>query len=188
MIVIVDNYDSFVYNIAEYVSFFDRVKVVSKSDAKVVPRLNADGIVISPGPGFPDTSLAFIFDYCAENGVPLLGVCLGHQMMAEVYGGEVGKVKPMHGKMSLVKHDGRGVFRGVKNPVRVCRYHSLAVLKVPRGFEVTARSEDDVVMGMRSRDGLLEGVQFHPESVMTEEGVRMIRNFVMKCVGQEVLR
>ncbi len=175
MIVVVDNYDSFVYNIVDYVSIFDRVKVLSRERAAEVKKLDPDGIVISPGPGKPDKSLTFLF----ELGVPILGVCLGHQTIAEVFGGKVGKIRPAHGKTSLVRHDGRGIFEGVKNPVRVGRYHSLAVLEVPEGFEVTAISDDGVIMGIRRDD--IEGVQFHPESVLTECGLRMIENFVRRC-------
>ncbi len=113
MIVVIDCKDSFVYNLVEYISLFDRVKVVDRDNARDIEGLDFDGIVISPGPGKPDRSLEFVFDY----NVPVLGVCLGHQIIAEVFGGEVGKVKPVHGKTSLVKHDGKDIFRGgVRNP------------------------------------------------------------------------
>ncbi len=175
MIVVIDNRDSFVYNLVEYISFFDRVKVLDRERAGEVERLNFDGIVISPGPGKPDRSLEFLFDY----DVPILGVCLGHQMIAEIFGGKVGKVKPVHGKTSAVTHDSEGIFRGVRNPVRVGRYHSLAILEPPKGFRVNAVSDDGVIMAV-SKDRIY-GVQFHPESVLTEDGVRMIRNFVEVC-------
>lgn len=175
MILIVDCYDSFVYNLVDYISLFDDVKVLSKRDAREAKKLSFDGIVISPGPGKPSRELEFLFDF----GVPVFGVCLGHQIIAEVFGGRVGKVKPVHGKTSIVTHDGDGVFKGVKNPLRVGRYHSLAVLEVPRGFKVTALSDDGIVMGIRK--GEIEGVQFHPESVLTEDGLRIVRNFVTMC-------
>ncbi|MEM0022276.1 MAG: aminodeoxychorismate/anthranilate synthase component II [Archaeoglobaceae archaeon] len=175
MILVVDCYDSFVYNLVEYISFFDTVRVLSTENAKEATKLDFDGIVSSPGPGKPSKELDFLFDF----GVPILGVCLGHQIIAEVFGGKVAKVKPIHGKTSLISHDGEGVFKGVKNPLRVGRYHSLAVIEVPRGFKVTAVSDDGVVMGMRRDE--IEGVQFHPESVLTEDGLRMIRNFVAMC-------
>lgn len=181
MIVIVDNYDSFVYNILEYVSIFTRARIVRRDKAEDVLKINPDGVIVSPGPGKPDRELAFIFEYCTHERIPLLGICLGHQMMAEVFGGRVGKVKPLHGKTSVVRHDGMGIFRGIRNPVKVGRYHSLAVLDVPEGFKVTAVSEDGIIMGMRR--GLLEGVQFHPESVLTENGLKMIRNFVMMTLS-----
>ena len=184
LIVIVDNYDSFVYNILEYVSMFTRGKIVSRERAKDVPKMSPDGVIISPGPGKPDRELAFIFEYCIDECIPLLGICLGHQMIAEIFGGRVGKVKPLHGKSSTVTHDGMGIFRGIRNPIRVGRYHSLAVLDIPDGFRVTAVSEDGVIMGMRR--GLLEGVQFHPESVLTESGVKMIRNFVMTALEDRI--
>ncbi|MCX8172469.1 MAG: aminodeoxychorismate/anthranilate synthase component II [Archaeoglobaceae archaeon] len=175
MIVVIDCYDSFVYNLVEYVSIFDKVKVLSKDHARDVRKMSFDGILISPGPGKPDRELEFLFDF----GVPILGVCLGHQIIAEVFGGKVGKVKPVHGKASLVTHDGEGIFKGVRNPFKAGRYHSLAVLEVPKGFKVTAVSDDGVVMGIRK--DTVEGVQFHPESVLTDDGLRMIRNFVEVC-------
>lgn len=175
MILVVDCYDSFVYNLVEYVSLFDRVKVLSKDKAREAKKLSFDGIIISPGPGKPDRELDFLFEF----DVPILGVCLGHQIIAEVFGGKVGKVKPVHGKASLARHDSDGIFRGVRNPFRAARYHSLAVLEVPKGFKVTAVSDDGVIMGIRK--DRIEGVQFHPESVLTEDGLRMIRNFVEVC-------
>ncbi|WP_202320463.1 anthranilate synthase component II [Archaeoglobus neptunius] len=175
MIVIVDCKDSFVYNLVEYVSLFDRVRVVDRDNARNIEKMNFDGIIISPGPGKPDRSLEFIFDY----NVPILGVCLGHQMIAEIFGGEVGKVKPVHGKTSVVRHNSEGIFKGVRNPMRAGRYHSLAVIKPPDGFEVTAVSEDGVIMGLRR--GSIYGIQFHPESVLTEDGLRIVRNFVGMC-------
>jgi anthranilate synthase component 2 len=175
VILVIDCYDSFVYNLVEYVSLFDRVKVLSKDKAREAKKLSFDGIIISPGPGKPDRELDFLFEF----DVPILGVCLGHQIIAEVFGGKVGKVKPVHGKASLVRHDSDGIFRGVRNPFRAARYHSLAVLEVPKGFKVTAVSDDGVIMGIRK--DRIEGVQFHPESVLTEDGLRMIRNFVEVC-------
>ncbi|WP_290596109.1 MULTISPECIES: anthranilate synthase component II [unclassified Archaeoglobus] len=175
MIVVIDCKDSFVYNLVEYISMFDRVKVFDRENAREIDNINFDGIVISPGPGKPDKSLEFVFDY----SVPVLGVCLGHQMIAEVFGGKVGKVKPVHGKSSIIRHNSDGIFKGVRNPLRAGRYHSLAVLRPPNGFEITAVSEDGIVMGLRRED--IYGVQFHPESVLTEDGLRIIRNFVEIC-------
>jgi len=175
VILVIDCYDSFVYNLVEYVSFFDQVKVLSRDKAREAKKLSFDGIIISPGPGKPDKELEFLFEF----DVPVLGVCLGHQIIAEVFGGKVGKFKPVHGKASLVRHDSQGIFRGVRNPFMAGRYHSLAILEVPRGFKVTAMSDDNVIMGIR-RDSI-EGVQFHPESILTEDGLKMIRNFVEIC-------
>ncbi|MET1123641.1 MAG: aminodeoxychorismate/anthranilate synthase component II [Archaeoglobaceae archaeon] len=183
MIVVIDNRDSFVWNLAEYVSMFSRVKVVPNSvSLSEIKRLNPDGLIISPGPGAPwkerDVGVsARVF----ELQLPTLGVCLGHQIIAHVFGGKVGRVEPVHGKASLIEHDGEGIFRGVANPLRAGRYHSLAVLKPPRGFAVSARlAGDGMIMGLRSRDGSIEGVQFHPESILTprEEGLKIIGNFV----------
>ena len=186
MIVLINNRDSFVWNLAEYASLFDEVKVlpntVSLSEVKA---LDPDGIIISPGPGHPldRREVGNSPEIVLEAEVPVLGVCLGHQIIATAFGGKVDRVKPRHGKASPVRHDGEGVFRGVKNPLKAGRYHSLAVLEVPKGFDVTAVSLDDsVVMGIRHRKLPIEGLQFHPESVLTEwesrEGVRIIKNFV----------
>ncbi len=185
MIVVVDNRDSFVWNLVEYVSIFDEVKIVPNSASYGdVKKLNPDGIIISPGPGSPNNErdVGNSPEIVENADVPVLGVCLGHQIIASVFGGVIGKVKPVHGKSSLVEHDGKGIFKGVKNPLRAGRYHSLAVLEPPDGFEVSARA-DGVIMGLRSKDGSVEGVQFHPESVLTprEEGLKMIRNFLVIC-------
>ncbi|ALV62726.1 Anthranilate synthase, amidotransferase component [Thermococcus sp. 2319x1] len=186
MIVLVNNRDSFVWNLAEYASLFDRVKVVPNTiTLGELRRLDPDGVIISPGPGHPleRREVGNSPEIVLEAEVPVLGVCLGHQIIATAFGGKVGRVNPRHGKASPVGHDGKGVLRGVKNPLRAGRYHSLAVLEVPREFEVSAVSLDDnVVMGIRHRKLPIEGLQFHPESVLTEwerkEGVRIIKNFV----------
>lgn len=185
MIVIVDNRDSFVWNLAEYVSLFDRVKVVgNRKSFSDIKKLDPDGIIISPGPGHPESmrDVGNSPEIIKKADVPVLGVCLGHQIIGHVFGGRVGRVKPYHGKGSKVVHDGREIFEGVTNPLYAGRYHSLAILTVPDGFDITARS-DGIVMGIRSRDGMIEGIQFHPESIITprEEGLRIIRNFVRKC-------
>lgn len=151
MILVIDCYDSFVYNLVEYISIFDRVKILSKENAREAKKFDFDGIVISPGPGKPDKELEFLFNF----DVPVLGVCLGHQIIAEVFGGRVGKVKPVHGKTSLITHDREGIFRNVRNPFKAARYHSLAILEVPKGFKITATSEDGVIMGIRK--GFIEG-------------------------------
>ncbi len=189
MILIVDNRDSFVWNLAEYASMFDEVKVVPNTiSLKDVKKLNPDGIIISPGPCSPESKrdVGNSPEIVLEMDVPILGVCLGHQIIAHVFGGVVGRVKPVHGKSSLIEHDGKTIFQGVKNPLEVGRYHSLAVLKVPKGFEVTAKTVDgELVMGIRHKKKPIEGVQFHPESVLTprSEGLRIVRNFVEMCKG-----
>ena len=186
MIVIVDNRDSFVWNLAEYVSLFDRVKVVSNTvSINEIKKMNPDGIVLSPGPSSPQNrkEVGNSPEIVLEIDAPILGVCLGHQIIAHVFGGEVGKVHPVHGKPSEVEHDGKTIFEGVRNPLVAARYHSLAVLKVPKGFEISAKCKEGIVMGIRHKKKPIEGVQFHPESVLTprSEGLRIIRNFVEMC-------
>lgn len=183
MIVLIDNRDSFVWNLAEYASIFTRVKVLPNTvSLGEIRKLNPKGIIISPGPGAPWSERDVgISPKVFELDLPILGVCLGHQIIAYVFGGVVDRVKPVHGKSSLVRHDNEGIFRGVRNPLKAGRYHSLAVLKQPKGFKVTAETEDGLIMGIRN--GVIEGVQFHPESVLTprEEGLKMIKNFVEMC-------
>jgi len=131
VIVVIDCRDSFVYNLVDYLSIYDSVKVLDIDNAGEIKKINFDGIVISPGPGKPDRRLEFLFDF----NTPVLGVCLGHQIIAEVFGGRVEKVKPVHGKVSLVWHDGEEIFRGVRNPFNAGRYHSLAVTQSSRRFQ-----------------------------------------------------
>lgn len=185
MILLIDNYDSFTFNLFQMLSERGaKVKVV-RNDAITVAqarRLKPRGIVISPGPGNPDesgVSLALLKELSPE--VPTLGVCLGHQALGQVYGAKVVRAKKlMHGKSSLVKHDGRGVFRGLPREFEVARYHSLVVdpRTVGRDLVVSARTDGNVVMGLRHRRFPIEGVQFHPESVMTPEGGRLLENFL----------
>ena len=192
MILIIDNKDSFVWNLAEYVSIFDRVKVVPNTvTLKEIKKIDPNGIIISPGPGSPDKrkDVGNCPEIVVETAIPILGVCLGHQIIAHVFGGKVDKIKPTHGKASIVRHDGKTIFKDVKNPLNAGRYHSLAVLKMPRNFELSAVSEDGVVMGIRCKNREIEGVQFHPESVLTEferkEGLKIIENFIRICGGYD---
>ena len=192
MILLVDNRDSFVWNLAEYASIFDEVKVVPNTISLAeVKKIDPDGIIISPGPGSPESKrdVGNSPEIVLEMDVPILGVCLGHQIIGHVFGGKVGRVKPLLGKSSLVKHDGKTIFSGVKNPLEAGRYHSLAVLEVPKGFEISAVSiSDGVIMGIRHKNKPIEGVQFHPESVLTEyhsgEGLKIVKNFVDLCKGR----
>jgi len=191
MILLVDNRDSFVWNLAEYASIFDEVKVVpNTATVGEVRGIDPDGVIISPGPGSPENrrDVGNCPEIVEEVEVPILGVCLGHQLIAHVFGGRVGRVKPVHGKASIVRHDGKTIFEGVRNPLKAGRYHSLAVLKLPRGFELSAISDDCIVMGIRHRSRQIEGVQFHPESVLTEfesgDGLRIVKNFVDMCRGK----
>jgi anthranilate synthase/aminodeoxychorismate synthase-like glutamine amidotransferase len=185
MILVIDNYDSFTYNLVQYLGELGATLQVVRNDAldvEAVARLAPERIVISPGPGNPDqagVSLAVI----RRLGVttPILGVCLGHQAIGQAFGATVARARTqMHGKTSDIRHDGRGVFAGLSNPFVATRYHSLVVLPdtVPPDLEVTAQAEDGEVMGLRHRRYPVEGVQFHPESILTVEGKRLLANFL----------
>jgi anthranilate synthase component 2 len=184
-VLVIDNYDSFVYNLVQELGELGADPVVHRNDAIDVDGIRAaapDAILISPGPGRPDSagvSMAVIRELAGE--VPILGVCLGHQAIGEVYGGRI-VVAPtlMHGKTSSIHHDGSGVFAGLPDPFTATRYHSLVVepASVPDVLEVTARTPDGVIMGLRHRTLAVEGVQFHPESLLTPEGPSLLSNFL----------
>jgi anthranilate synthase component II len=182
-VLILDNYDSFTYNLAQYLGELGAEPVVHRND-KLAPdeaiELAPDRLVISPGPGRPEDA-GFSVEYIRKLGptIPTLGVCLGMQAVVVAFGGSVGLApEPRHGKTSEITHDGAGVFVGLSNPFVATRYHSLAALEIPDELEVTARSEDDVVQGVRHRELPIEAVQFHPESVMTVEGKALLANFL----------
>ena len=188
-VLILDNYDSFVYNLAQYVGEIADEVVVKRNDEVNIPevqRFSPDKIIISPGPGTPADPR--YFGVCTEvlrkvsNETPTLGVCLGHQGIVHSFGGKIVRAKRLrHGKTSPIRHDGKGIFRGLENPFEATRYHSLVAdgRTLPDGLEVSARSEDDQeVMGVRHRVFPIEGVQFHPESILTVHGHRMIANFL----------
>ena len=196
MILVIDNYDSFTYNLVQYLGQAGAEVVVRRNDEidlAAIQDMKPDGIMLSPGPCTPKESGVCLDILAAalqgELGQPIFGVCLGHQAIGEVAGGIVKQARRiMHGKTSMVKHDGQGLFAGMPNPFRAVRYHSLVVThdSVPKGFIVTATAEDDgEIMGMRHATLPIEGVQFHPESVLTEEGFRIVENFV-KRVGLRV--
>lgn len=191
MILIIDNFDSFTYNLAQYVGQLGAEPRVVRNNEITVSEIlesGAAGIMLSPGPCTPNESgvcLDLLSVYLSDsqgNLPPLFGVCLGHQSIGQVAGGIVKQAaKVMHGKTSQIRHDGRGLFEGMPNPFRAVRYHSLVVVEdsLPPGFEVSARSEDDhEVMGLRHKTLRIEGVQFHPESYLTEDGLRIVGNFV----------
>ena len=186
-ILVVDNYDSFVYNLVQYVGEFADEVIVRRNDRvdpSIVRELDPDGIVISPGPGTPQEAGASIDLYDLE--LPILGVCLGHQAMCAASGSPVGHApEVVHGKPSVITHDGRGIFAGLPETVSVGRYHSLCVERedLPDELVETARTEDEreVVMGVRHRSRPHIGVQFHPESILTDAGKRMVDNFVRLC-------
>jgi len=188
-VLVIDNYDSFVYNLVQYIGELGAETIVYRNDQvtlKQVKELKPDRIVISPGPGTPED--ARYFGVCTEilqhvsREVPTLGVCLGHQGIIHAFGGKVVSAKRlMHGKTSKIKHDGKGVFRGVHNPFTATRYHSLAGEKysIPSCLEITAESIDDgEVMGIRHTEYPIEGIQFHPESILCEDGKLIIKNFL----------
>ncbi len=185
MILVIDNYDSFTYNLVQYLGELGaELRVVRNDavDADGVAALAPERIVISPGPGTPDdagVSLSLIRRLGERT--PILGVCLGHQAIGQAFGGTVARAKAqMHGKTSDIRHDGRGVFAGLSNPLTATRYHSLVILPhtVPGDLEVTAWAEDGEIMGVRHRRWPVEGVQFHPESILTVEGKRLLGNFL----------
>ena len=188
-VLIIDNYDSFVYNIAQYAGAIADNVSVRRNDAislEQVRRLHADRIIISPGPGNPSNPERF--GICTEilqtvsRDTPTLGVCLGHQGIVHAFGGRiVGAKKIRHGKTSQIRHDGKGLFRRIENPFQATRYHSLVADRrtLPKSLQVTAESLDDhEIMGVRHRDYPVEGVQFHPESILTTRGMNLIENFL----------
>ncbi|HYO60614.1 MAG TPA: aminodeoxychorismate/anthranilate synthase component II [Actinomycetota bacterium] len=184
-LLLVDNFDSFVYNLAQAFGSLGAEPVVVRNDASLDDLLaeEPDAVVISPGPGSPAEAGVSIDAIEAFAGrVPVLGVCLGHQCIGAAFGGIVGRasVGPMHGKTSPIEHDGTGVFAGLPSPFEATRYHSLAIADDgwPDELEVTARATDGVVMGVRHRDLPVEGVQFHPESILTARGPELLANFV----------
>jgi para-aminobenzoate synthetase component 2 len=186
VILVIDNYDSFVYNLVQYLGELHVDCRVVRNDEITVDQVRGyDGVLLSPGPGTPKQAgvcMDLIRRLAGE--VPIFGVCLGHQAIAEVYGATVSRAPELlHGKTSAVEHDGRGVFTGLPNPMTATRYHSLAVepQTVPPELEVSARTESGVIMGLRHRSLPVEGVQFHPESVLTEGGHRMLANWLAVC-------
>lgn len=187
MILLIDNYDSFVFNLARYVGELGHQREVVRNDAATVDEIEAlapEAIILSPGPCTPkEAGISNAVIATLGFRIPILGVCLGHQCIAEVYGGRVVRARrPMHGKTSLVTHDGRGVFKGLPNPLRVTRYHSLVAdpERVPPELEVSARSPEGEIMGLRHRAHPVEGVQFHPEAVLTERGHDLLANFLAR--------
>ncbi|MBI0679730.1 aminodeoxychorismate synthase component 2 [Citrobacter koseri] len=187
MILLIDNYDSFTWNLYQYFCELGADVLVRRNDALTLAQidaLNPQKIVISPGPCTPDDagiSLAVIRHYARR--LPMLGVCLGHQAMAQAFGATIVRAaKVMHGKTSPVTHSGQGVFQGLSNPLTVTRYHSLVIdpATLPACFDVTAWSDTQEIMGIRHREWDLEGVQFHPESILSEQGHQLLANFLSR--------
>jgi anthranilate synthase/aminodeoxychorismate synthase-like glutamine amidotransferase len=185
-VLVVDNYDSFVYNLVQYLGELGAEPIVHRHDRVTIAELEAlapDAVLVSPGPGRPEDAGVSneAIRLFGERGVPVLGVCLGHQCIGQLYGGDVVRAPDvMHGKTSTISHDGAGVFAGLPNPITATRYHSLVVDResIPDALVVTAESEDGLVMGLRHREQPVEGVQFHPESILTESGHALLRNFL----------
>ena len=185
MILLIDNYDSFTYNLYQYLCELGAdVRVVRNDQTNLedISGMAPERIVISPGPSTPDRA-GISNDVIRHFGesTPVLGVCLGHQCIGYAYGGKVDRAgEIMHGKTSLIHHDGKGVFKGLPNPLEAIRYHSLAVYKedLPGCLEVTAWTDKDIIMGLRHKEYPVEGVQFHPESIMTHQGKDLLRNWL----------
>ena len=185
-VLVIDSYDSFVYNLVQYLGELGAEPITVRNDEVSVPQavdLEPDAVLISPGPGRPENSgiICEAITAFGERGVPVLGVCLGHQAIGHVFGAEVvGASELMHGKTSEIAHDGLGVFTGLPSPLTVTRYHSLVIdaASVPDVLEVTATAPDGTVMGVRHRELPVEGVQFHPESILTLSGHDLLRNFL----------
>lgn len=198
MFLVIDNFDSFTYNLVQYLGMCGVEIEVVRNDAidlERVASLRPEALMLSPGPCTPNQSgvcLTILEEALRPGsrlaGIPIFGVCLGHQAIGQVAGGVVRQARNIrHGKVSLVEHDGRGVFAGMPNPFEAVRYHSLVVVKdaVPPGFHVSATSLDDgEIMGMRHETLAIEGVQFHPESVLTQDGMRIVENFVRMATGR----
>jgi para-aminobenzoate synthetase component 2 len=187
-ILVVDNYDSFVFNLVQYLyQLGAECEVLRNDEVEAAHALQGfDGVLLSPGPGTPEDAGVCVdmVRHCADTGVPVFGVCLGLQSMAVAYGGVVGRAPELlHGKTSLVTHEGTGVFAGLPTPFTATRYHSLAVERdtLPDELRVTAWTGSGVIMGVRHRDAAVEGVQFHPESVLTEWGHLMLANWLAEC-------
>lgn len=185
LILAIDNYDSFTYNLIQYIQqVTDDEVIVIRNDQLTIEqmeRLQPDIILISPGPGNPSSAgicLSVVEKF--YQSIPILGVCLGHQIIAQAFGGTIEQASsPMHGKISKIEHDQRGVFYGISSPLNITRYHSLIVKKdsLPEELEITAFTEDGEIMAIRHKDYPVEGVQFHPEAILTEQGIQMIENF-----------
>ncbi len=184
MILVVDHYDSFTYNLVQLVESLGAATEVVKSDeepAEALVALGPDAVILSPGPGRPEDAGCFVELLRTLPAVtPVLGVCLGHQAMGIVSGGRVDRVEPVHGKASLVYHEGKGILAGLANPFEAARYHSLVVVRdgLPHELELTAWSDDGLVMATQHRELPRFGVQFHPESILTPDGPAIVRNFL----------
>jgi len=187
-ILFVDNHDSFVWNLVDYVSQFYSKTEVRYNSITIAEAYALDpiGIVISPGPGHPANprDIGSCLEIIKQFGqTPILGVCLGHQAMNVAYGGTIAHTRPLHGKTSEIMHDGKGIFRGMKSPLVGGRYHSLAIERLSPDLEISAQTSDGVIMGVRHKNRPHNGLQFHPESVLTPDGKKLISNWIEDVVG-----
>jgi para-aminobenzoate synthetase component II len=191
MVLIIDNFDSFTYNLYHYFLILGEETIVKNRDEIMIEDIKAlkpNYIVLSPGPGNPTAAklpLAIIDQFKGQ--IPILGVCLGHQCIGHYFGAKVVEGdKPVHGKVFDIAHDGRGVYEGLDNPIKVTRYHSLVISRndFPKELEITSKTEDGVIMGIRHRKYDIEGVQFHPEAILTENGLSMLRNFLRRKTNE----
>ena len=185
MLLMIDNYDSFTYNLVQYFSELGQEVVVERNDKislKEIKNLNPEFLVLSPGPCTPNEagiSLEIVSNF--KGKIPILGVCLGHQSIGQAFGGKIPHAKTiMHGKTSDIHHTNKGVFKGLSNPFTATRYHSLVIEResLPECFEITAWTDDEEIMGIRHKELYIEGVQFHPESILSEYGHDLLRNFI----------
>lgn len=190
MILMIDNFDSFTYNLVQYLRQLGADVDVVRNNAvtlEAIDTMAPSGIVISPGPGQPQEAGISMDTVRTFSGrIPLLGICLGHQAIAAAFGASIGSARRlMHGKTSTISSDGEGLFRGIKSPFKAMRYHSLVVMResLPACLRVTAEAEDGEIMGIRHQEHPTEGLQFHPESIMTTVGKRLLRNFLKGAVG-----
>lgn len=191
MIFVLDNYDSFTYNLVHLMGSLGAEMVVERNRETSVAAIMAmrpDGILLSPGPSRPENAGCMLdLIHAAAGRIPMLGVCLGHQAIGHAFGAKVVSAKRiMHGKLSTIHHDGKGVFQNVPQDFKAVRYHSLALEEatLPDCLEITARSEDDEIMGVRHKELSIEGIQYHPESIMTEAGRQQLMNFLNRCRGE----
>jgi len=192
MILILDNYDSFTYNLAHMLYTLNLSVLVKRNreiSVQEVVKMRPDAIVLSPGPGRPEKAgIMLDLIHAVRDHIPLLGICLGHQAIAQSYGAEITSAsRIMHGKTSQITHDGRGLFKGIKREFKAVRYHSLAVREgtLPEELEVSARSEDGEIMGLRHKKLLIEGLQYHPESILTATGKMQMENFISEVEARQ---
>ena len=185
MILMIDNYDSFTYNLVQYLKCLNEDVLVYRNDEislEEIEKLNPDMIVLSPGPCTPkEAGICRDVVSTFKGQFPILGICLGHQTIGDVFGSNIVRAKePVHGKVHSIKHKGNGVFKNLPNPLKVTRYHSLVIERetLPNCLEITAETADGEIMGIRHKDYLIEGVQFHPEAILTERGMDILQNFL----------